>query len=1791
MRSQRFVRNKMLNSGLKKLILTILLVTFLFQASSVFALEIKYPPVPGALTPNQIEEQVSGGTISKGDSLPLLINYFLRLFFVIAISIAITIIIYGGVLYLISGAKPAVLVIARMRISQGLLGLLILVCSYLILAVINPQLLVFKIEYPSPQPVISLTPPLPTNQITFLQIPFGTLLENTLRDLDETTTTAKWGKVHRIEVPLLEIISTLSETVTTTENLMTALKKCQCGISKWDTEWNGLKGKCIGGMKEENKKNFLETLLGKPWEEIGELIKGGQNVCLTRCEDCGTDSACDLRNIKVKRDETTGKIETIEIETSNTDKTLKPITDNDKKISIKYNRMRLQELLAELQTQKIKLSTEQITLIEKTLGGNVGNFLISGLLDIKFQEDFFSQQKALESQGYEVNLERPKQFPEAQTITMSLSASDPFTFYAPLEGELIAPPILKENQRVYRESQRASLFAVLTQLSLEDIEQMIQDCLSSAFGQGEFLLDKEEFLKIVEETIKEGAANWLGEALSENSLNLTEEFIGKLREGINGEFSSSTKETDRIRECKTECETVYQSQGLTLDQCNKKCESKTIPVNFLSNKLVEVLTTDIRKQLPKEIQTTLREELKDFILSTTTYAYYSEDIIKLIDPVLQGALSKTLEEQIPFLRENLQKRMIEILPTLVLDPLQTVDAFLTKHLKDLNKRVDAQIAEVVMKLGEALSKPAIGVIEDYKERNPEYFTENLPKEDCRASDGRYYDDKTKKCITPTPEQINDNWESTIQGEKAGWVDKPTFCRSYAKYDWDPVEQKCVEPRWIDIEGIRPTWENARRLGREFVGGLVNFAEQFLVALTQTSVYTLTKYAQVWVEDEIITPLQPYLQQLTDFQKKLQKFLSSTIKDLLPQQIATYLGSNIDQILADICRKSTAGQSIKLYQGMDQIDINPDVGKAACTMEKELHKSLLDKLAETGDLGKEIVKALHTTVYDLLKKGLCSEEKQGQEGHQCVLDYLDKSPAEILWPGLTNIKELITGTPKQFICGELMTDYQPEKVKIAIGEKSIFDKCQEMKTTARTAGLIPYLDQTNPLWQAMSGEKREAYLRHCYFIWYACQNPFAGWNQTIGKVIEKLFTTECNRINGKVANECNGVNCYAGCEKEDLSNNLNFECESCKVLVKNSVAFTLFKYGIEENYGLIKPVDNRTNEEKEEEIETYQWLVVVFPDLDLEKNVDRLAKERDLWQKWALLPTPNNSPRQEAIDAEKLNDLPVWQQKGDDFARAFVAWFTENRSVYDILTYPSFGIMRYLKGENYQGRNFLARTPYQLLHDDLCVKVIKDYQTDYRTWTIEEIKRKEVRELGRILPYSMQALELPITTAEALGILSSLPESEVPWDRREQYITCKSLDYTPAQILGLDQKLIRYVRPKEYQILFALIKDQLKSYERPEALNNLLNYLYGDTPVSLLAKVGTNLRLSPDPETRANGEDMILFANFLNTKIGDQINQGPMREQIIVLIFRALGKEGLLYQRFGWQEWKEIQELLSKTPVDLIELFLNQPLISDLKIIRAPSIMDRIAANSVLGERYVDTLGRSLHLTEPISEFFIAKDKLDEKINSAVRHTRAEIQNTFDKVLLEYPKQGLIFLGRALGRLLGIKLGEKTAGQMAGGCREASATEQSEKKCLDPEKEEVYKIETKECCSLGEGLVCAPRCRKIEEGEECKTKEGETEEIKTETVFSEQEEVHYCCFSQKCQICREPKTTDGTIKCAREGETATRIDSLNLCCKERIKKDDVCCVNIMQCIVDKFTFHLELLGDVLIDGPPLNELSK
>jgi hypothetical protein len=129
----------------KKICIIFLLTIFLFQASSVFALEIKYPPVPGAQTPQEIQEKLKAGEISQEDTLPLYFKYFFNLSLIIITIICVGVLIYGGTLYLTSIGKPVVLVSARKWINSALLGLLILFSSYLVLYAINPQLTILRL--------------------------------------------------------------------------------------------------------------------------------------------------------------------------------------------------------------------------------------------------------------------------------------------------------------------------------------------------------------------------------------------------------------------------------------------------------------------------------------------------------------------------------------------------------------------------------------------------------------------------------------------------------------------------------------------------------------------------------------------------------------------------------------------------------------------------------------------------------------------------------------------------------------------------------------------------------------------------------------------------------------------------------------------------------------------------------------------------------------------------------------------------------------------------------------------------------------------------------------------------------------------------------------------------------------------------------------------------------------------------------------------------------------------------------------------------------------------------------------------------------------------------------------------------------------------------------------------------------------------------------------------------------------------------------------------------------------
>jgi len=244
--------------------------------------------------------------------------------------------------------------------------------------------------------------------------------------------------------------------------------------------------------------------------------------------------------------------------------------------------------------------------------------------------------------------------------------------------------------------------------------------------------------------------------------------------------------------------------------------------------------------------------------------------------------------------------------------------------------------------------------------------------------------------------------------------------------------------------------------------------------------------------------------------------------------------------------------------------------------------------------------------------------------------------------------------------------------------------------------------------------------------------------------------------------------------------------------------------------------------------------------------------------------------------------------------------------------------------------------------------------------------------------------------------------------------------------------------------------------------------------------------------------------------------------------------------------------------------------------------------NALSERYVDTLGNYLGLTATVSE---AYKNIEGKINDAVSEMKTTIQKGVHKVILDYPKAALSWIGKNLAKIIGLKIGEKTSDEIVGKCRKV----ESQQECGE---NEVYKQESKECCSLGDALVCQPRCREVPNNinalDYCDIENGELP-----TMVGDMEK---CCFPRG-KICRKAKIIkkDGTIKC-REGETlvtqrdpSNEEEELKLCCRDVISKqengEDMLCVDVFQCVVDKFTSHLEILGDLLIEGPPLDDLGK
>jgi hypothetical protein len=153
----------------KKLIIFLLSVFVILQTGVVFALEADYPSIMGF--------QVTG------ESFPEYAAYLFNIGIGIAFLLAAGVIAFGGVYYLISFSRGSFTSEAKEWIKAGILGLLIVLCAYLIAYTINPALVFFKLGDLLPVDFDSLFNgggQTGIQQEIYNEIPVGILTENLL---------------------------------------------------------------------------------------------------------------------------------------------------------------------------------------------------------------------------------------------------------------------------------------------------------------------------------------------------------------------------------------------------------------------------------------------------------------------------------------------------------------------------------------------------------------------------------------------------------------------------------------------------------------------------------------------------------------------------------------------------------------------------------------------------------------------------------------------------------------------------------------------------------------------------------------------------------------------------------------------------------------------------------------------------------------------------------------------------------------------------------------------------------------------------------------------------------------------------------------------------------------------------------------------------------------------------------------------------------------------------------------------------------------------------------------------------------------------------------------------------------------------------------------------------------------------------------------------------------------------------------------------------------------------------
>jgi len=268
----------------RKLSFVLLLLLILAAGGLALAqgigLEVKYPVIPG-LPP-----------LSENPTLPEYVRYLYFFSIIISGLIAFASLVYGGFRYLASAGSPVAMADARDQITAGVTGLIILLASFMILNILNPQLTFLRFSKLGPQPINSVcgnnicekdedstscpddclkTPEVTLSKV--LEIPVGTLIEQLL---------------NKTRLENIRDLSGLAEQKAgTVRNAALALKdeinRCDCGRANPNPSTCNAgicptppDPRCMGDPCDRNKINQLRQTLKNAYTDFEIWIAGGK---------------------------------------------------------------------------------------------------------------------------------------------------------------------------------------------------------------------------------------------------------------------------------------------------------------------------------------------------------------------------------------------------------------------------------------------------------------------------------------------------------------------------------------------------------------------------------------------------------------------------------------------------------------------------------------------------------------------------------------------------------------------------------------------------------------------------------------------------------------------------------------------------------------------------------------------------------------------------------------------------------------------------------------------------------------------------------------------------------------------------------------------------------------------------------------------------------------------------------------------------------------------------------------------------------------------------------------------------------------------------------------------------------------------------------------------------------------------------------------------------------------------------------------------------------------------------